>query len=361
MSHFDEDHLSGFLDLVSTCTIGTLLLPHVLPWDRLLIALIEGADVGSDLLDFLLEPTAFLLERAEGRIDRILLVGSGGEGPALPPVLPPDGSPPVDEETGRDPEIEAKSGKPEPENNEAGGEDEGLRDRRVRMLPRGGAITFGRAWEFVPYNDGRLALAATPPFKIAARALAAKLKRSVPENDREKALDDLIALFDRTFKTPKSGRISARRRNEISLFLYSGPVGRVELLEADEYLMRHRLNDVRMPSPNYLVGGVRFGQMLTGDGYLKTQRQWEEFRSFYANYQRLHRSGILQVMHHGAQENWRAGLAAKLSPLISIFSSNPAGRNGHPRPVVLADFKDRNPKQVDAFHGIRIVGIYRFI
>ena len=361
LSHFDEDHLSGILDLLSAATIGTLLLPHVLPWDRLLIALIEGAAVGSDLLDFLLAPTRFLLERAEGRVERIILVGSGGEGPALPPAVRPDATPPIDEEDGREIDVDGKGEPPDPEQDEGGGADPGLQDPRVCRLARGGAITVGRAWEFVPYNDARLAGQTTLAFRAAAREEAAKLDRSRPSAEREAALDSLIQLFDRTFKSSGSPRISPRRRNEISLFLYSGPVGRVELIEIDESILRHRLDDVRMPQPRGLLGGSRFGQMLTGDGYLRTKRQWDEFQTFFARYQRLYRSGVLQVMHHGAEANWRAGLAAQLSPRLSIFCSDPAGHNRHPRPEVLADFSSFNPKQVDAFHGLCLEGAYRFV
>lgn len=363
LSHFDEDHLSGLLDLLSEFTVGTLLLPYVTPWDRLIVALVEGAEVGDDLLDFLIEPTAFLLGRAgEGRIERILLVPGGGEGPALPPALPPDGRPPVEDiDVDRVPDVIVKAEEPPNEDGEgAAGPDGGLSSGRVQMLPRGGAITIGRAWEFVPYNDARLEGLADDDFKNAARTLAAKLSRSSADDERERALEELTELYDRTFKSAGAAKITPHRRNEISLFLYSGPIGRVELLGAEESIPRHRLSPLRIEG-RFWTGGDRFGQMFTGDGFLKTDRQWHDFRTFYGAHSRLRRAAIFQVMHHGSKANWRDGLARAIAPRASIFCSDPAGKLGHPDWPVLKAFQDYNPKQVDLLHGWRLAGRYRFV
>jgi hypothetical protein len=181
--------------------------------------------------------------------------------------------------------------------------------------------------------------------------LAKQLKRSTPEADRETALEGLRDLYDRTFKAEGSKKISAYRRNVISLFLYSGPIGRVALVDAEERIPRHRLTESRMAAPRFWGRSDRFGQMFTGDGYLKTAKQWSAFHAFFRDHDRFNRAAVFQVMHHGSQANWHAGLASGVKPVVSIFCSDPAGHLSHPDLAVLQDFEPFNPKQVDAFHG----------
>lgn len=357
LSHFDEDHLSGILDLVGTFTIGTLLLPYLTPWHRLEIALIEGAAVGGDLLDFLTEPTAFLLERAEGRIERIVLVPASGDGPALPPLIGPDESPPEGRAPEGEPEIEIKAepAKDEP-NDDAAGADSGLSDPKVSVLVPGGTITVGRAWEFLPYNDAIFAKSADAAFRAKAQPLADQLRRSTPAASRKIALDTLLALYDATFK--KGAKVTPFERNVITLFLYSGPIGRVALLDIVDQIPRHRLDPIAI-APHLCWEPNRFGQFFTGDGYLETPAQWTSFETFYGTH-RLRRGGIFQVMHHGSAKNWHKGIAAKLDPQVSVFCSDPASKHGHPDWDVLNDFSGYNPKQVDYCHGWAVEGNYWF-
>ncbi|WP_342658271.1 hypothetical protein NPJ82_02700 [Sphingomonas sp. NY01] len=362
LSHFDEDHLSGMLDLLATFRVGTLLLPHLTPWERLIVALSEEAAVGSDLLEFLMAPTAFLLARAEGRIDQILLVpASGDDGEALPPAIPPD-APMRGEEPGGLPHILIKDHVPDGEDQADGlAADEGLADPRISVLHRGGYILVAHAWEFVPYNDCRLETLATTSFKDAARPLAHELTHAAEEEDRKTALEKLTELYDETFKSSGSKEISPRRRNEISLFLYAGPIGQVELRSATVTIPRHRMGPSAGEVPRYWLHTDRFGQMLTGDGFLHTAKQVGDFERFYHVGDRMMRGAIFQVMHHGSAANWKTGVAGLVEPVASLFCSDPLGRHSHPSGAVLADFASYHPVQVDGEHGWRLVGSYRFL
>ncbi len=361
LSHFDEDHLSGILDLLARFSVGTLLLPYLTPWERLIVALSKGAQAESDLLNFLIAPTSFLLERTEGRIGRIVLVPPSREGPALPPLLPPD-QPLEGGETivGRT-EILIKDQEPEGEAEEdAMGADKGLLNPKVRLLHRGGWIAVAHAWEFVPYNDARLEFLATKAFKDNAQPLAKQLVHSASKSERKTALEALTKLYDRTFKTHRSKKISAFRRNEISLFLYAGPLGHAELTEASVTVPRHSMSELPSKVPDDWIGTHRFGQMLTGDGYLHTSQRLQDFESFFSVGNRLERAAILQIMHHGSSKNWRSGLAQKMAPIASIFCSDPMGKYGHPSAIVLSDFESFHPVQVDGVHGWKVEGVYYF-
>lgn len=364
LSHFDEDHLSGMVDLLRTFSVDTFLVPYLSRWDSIVVALEEGAGAGSNLLGFLLDPSAFLRSIEGVAIERILMVPPTGESPAAGPLLPPEGTDPDGSSSGFS-EVVWKAD-PLKEYDDPNASDDDLAEElqpssgNVEVLRPGQVITVDRAWEFVPYNDASLAGLATPKFKSDARDLAGQLLDAKTDADRKKALDGLTKIYDAQFKTPKSKKISPERRNKISLFLYSGPIGDVELECAVQYTLRHRLDPVRCAVPAEWLSSDRFGQMFTGDGYLKTAKQWQDFEGFYAPYGRLRRAAFFQVMHHGSRANWHSGIAAKLAPRASIFCSDPAGKLGHPDEPVLMDFAFHDPKQVDAFHGWSIRGAYGF-
>jgi len=359
LSHFDEDHLSGLTDLITTFRVKRLVLPHLSPWRRLCVALDKRVTLDSALFTFLEAPTEFLQQRFGDQIEEIVVVGPGGDVPEGPAV-PPDEPPPEGFEPGS--EISKILGDVPPEQDDGAGADGGLGDPRVKRLRPGQAITIDMLWEFVPYNDERLAGVVTDAFKAVARPLVAKVRdHGIDEETRTDALRQLQAHYDRAFRSRKSDPDRARRRNEISLFLYSGPVGRVELLDHEEYIVRHGLPSIRCWSRNTSrIHEDRFGQMFTGDGYLFDDAEWDAFRTYYRPGRRLCRAGLFQVPHHGSHKNWAPGRAILLKPAVSIICSNPTGKYQHPQPEVLADFLRWNPRQVDGATGWELLGWFGF-
>lgn len=350
------------LELLQTFEVGTLLLPYLTPWERLIVALSERAEVGSDLLNFLIAPTAFLLGRPEFRIEKILFVPSGGEGPAIQPFIGPEEGPPDADTIGRVPGILIKDHKLEPENGKVDGfTDSGLVDPRVRVLNRGGWILVAQAWEFVPYNDSKLSGLATVAFKDLARPYVATLLDSADDKEREDALKALTKLYDDRFKSPGAKDIDARRRNLISLFLYAGPIGAVQLVRTDVTVPRRDFDTLAGNRPRFWTHSDRFGQMFTGDGFLSTPQQQDDFLTFYGAGDRLSRGAVFQVMHHGSEKNWKRGIASKIDPIVSLFCSDPLGKHGHPSAPVASDFARSHRIQVDGVHGWRIEGCYRFL
>jgi len=362
LSHFDEDHLSGMLELLGSFEVGTLLLPYLTPWERLIVALSERAEVGSDLLDFLIAPTAYLLGRPEFRIEKILFVPSGGEGPAIQPFIGPEDGPPDADTIGRVPGVLIKDHSIEPEPGYADGfSDSGLTDPRVRVLDRGGWILVAHAWEFVPYNDCKLSDLATDDFKDEARGYVDTLLHAADDTEREAAIEALTDLYDGRFKSPGAKEIDARRRNLISLFLYAGPIGGVQLVRPDVTVPRRGLDALAGDLPRFWTHSDRFGQMFTGDGFLQTVKQQDDFLTFYGAGNRLSRGAVFQVMHHGSEKNWKRGIAGKIDPIVSLFCSDPLGKHGHPSAAVVRDFSGSHRIQVDGVHGWRVEGRYRFL
>ena len=357
LSHFDQDHLSGLTDLLRVFSVRILLLPYLSPWDRLLVALEKDVSGSSEFFRFLLEPTTYLASLPGVEIERILMVPPSGEGPAAPPLFPPEG--PIDELGPRsrfDPVYEAKA--PQAEDDGDGlGSDKGLAEPTVGLLVRGGGITVGGVWEFVPYNDASLTSHATNTFRTAARELAEDLRQATSDAARAEKLNSLKALYNKTFAASEK-LISPRRKNLISLFLYSGPIGQTGPALLHEWQLRHRLPKGWTVQAWRFATDEEFGQLYTGDGYLNTRRQLTELKSFYEPHDRLRRAAVLQVMHHGSKANWQPGLADELCPSSSVFCSDPAHHYGHPHIEVQRDFLDHNPRQVDAAFGYRVEGAF---
>lgn len=134
------------------------------------------------------------------------------------------------------------------------------------------------------------------------------------------------------------------RRNQISLFLYSGPLD--HSLRADAYGWDPRIEP-----------GVweRFAQLSPGDGLLDTPDRLNAMIKFYGSSTRMTKMGILQVMHHGAKSSWHAGVAERLCPVASIICSEPTdNRYRHPHAEVLRDFWSHGAIQVDSVGRLRM-------
>lgn len=334
LSHFDRDHISGVVRLIDRFPVRTLLLPYIPLWRRVLIAVEQGIGPDDPLLEFFLDPVAYLGDGRDGRIGEIVFVPpSGPDGPVPEAPEDPDGS--LD---GRAPNLKVESEEPPEEalGDPAAATHAGV---AVQFLRRAGRLWLPLLWEFVPYNDAGLAPSATPAFIGDAAPLIATLLNS--PTGRASALKDLRQLYDDHFGD------TSERRNLISLFLYSGPLG--------NHRLRRRFRWSWRWGP--WLDPERSSQIHTGDGTLDAGRRYEEFARFFSAGGRLARTALFQVMHHGSRANWHSGLAAKIAPDVSIFSSDPAHRRfGHPHAEVLRDFWRFGATSVDRHRRYHLQG-----
>jgi glyoxylase-like metal-dependent hydrolase (beta-lactamase superfamily II) len=343
LSHFDKDHIIGFLRLIAASPIKRILIPYVPLWKRLILAIEQDLSAEDPTFQFFLNPVAYLRGIEGADIEEIIFVpasepGDGASAPddPEPPILPEGEEiewtwPPVGElhaETGVVP-TEAV-GDPAVEEDEQG--------KKPVFLKPGGRIVASGFWEFVPYNDAERKYQADAKFISSAEPLLELVKNDLTK--RNKAFGDLKSLYIKTFGP------SPKDKNIISLFLYSGPIS--TRLQLDTVLTSHL---VECPAIT-----TRYAQIHTGDGTLKGDH-YTRFESFFKGATRLQKLGIFQVMHHGAKPQWHAGIAAKLNPTASIFSSDPAHRSyKHPHAEVLRDFWPYHPIQVDKVTGFHLFG-----
>ncbi|MDT2020828.1 hypothetical protein [Methylocella sp. CPCC 101449] len=330
LSHFDKDHISGFIRLIGRFHIRKLLLPYIPLWQRIIIAIEQGISAEDSIFDFFLDPVTFLTRIEGGAIGEVIFVV--GTGPGDVPTSPFE-----DPDVGRrgldDGGLFSEDGTAPPESDEDPATNRNPATR-VTFLRKGGRLIVPYLWEFVPCNDVNLAPKATPAFLSAVIPLIDTL-RNIPDQ-RTTALEKIKKLYANHFGT------SSAAKNLISLFLYSGPLGQKTTINC--YHTSREIGRFRRIK--------RFAQMHTGDGTLDNGPRYDAFSHFYGPANRLAQSGIFQVMHHGSINNWHSGIAAKVRPTVSLFSSDPYHKKyGHPHAEVLRDFWPYNPIRVDKSNG----------
>ncbi len=334
LSHFDSDHVNGLTRLLRKITVGTLVLPFVPLWRRLEIAITTSGAKGANLFRFCINPVQFILGVEGASVRRIVFVLPGSQdGDAVEPIarsVPPEDRPHRESVSIRREDLEVEQ------------EDFGARADGsgpiVEWLRPGGRLCVEPLWEFLPYNDEDLAKQVHPAF-IAAVAVI-KDDILAPGADLEDWRQALRCCYDKLFGP------TSRARNAVSLFLWAGPLGTWD-----------RLNALGPPpqsawAPGGAWGAEGPGVVYTGDGYLDNSTRLADLTTHLGG--RSNRIGVIQVMHHGSRHNWHSGVATRLKPKVSVYSSNPKhGRFDHPHPLVQADFSAHGPFQVDAANAWR--------
>jgi hypothetical protein len=354
LSHFDGDHISGVAELIRKFRIGTLLLPYTDLKQRLIYAFEHGVPPNSNLMGFYLNPTDYLARLEGPGIDRILIVRSGnGDGPAMPegnPEVPDDGDfPPLKFEIDRREDLKESAG------DAVAGQPAGNKKTSVEYLRRNSKLQLPNLWEFVPYNedqDEEISQA------FATAVTAAKAPLLAPDsNKRHEVLLDLLKdVYDKEFGD------DSYERNVISLSLYSGPIysswKRVRLRHYLPQKYNRSVIRARLWHDLPQSGDIdRCSILYTGDAYLDTSNRLNCFINYFLN-PRIEHVGVFQVMHHGAEDNWHKGVAARITPLFSVFSSDPEHKKyKHPHAPVLRDFWRYGAVQVDKRTGFCVGGL----
>lgn len=345
LSHFDNDHISGLTELLTRFNVDTLLLPYMPLALRLIIGFGSGADTGQSQFGFFVNPVAHLDRAAAGRIRQFVF------------VLPHDRPTPmrVADNEPRFPRIDEWPQEQVKSHDEAQMAefrilqmgDSQTPTGRAKILRPGSRLLVDGRWEFVPYNDALYSAKLNPAFVAIVEDLKSDLLASKKEDEIEQSISWVRDAYDELF-----GR-SAWMRNAISLFLYSGPV---PLPSADRVNSCFRVHGHREAHGVVLAGHCGFCRTLyTGDGNLSTVKRLKGLQDALGN-DRVREVGFLQVAHHGSRNNWFPGLAKRLSPGLSVFSSQPdLSGLWHPHPEVVRDFLPYGPTQVDRRRALRLV------
>lgn len=389
ISHFDTDHLSGLADLLTRFRVEILMLPFTHLAQRLRYMYTRRQYTAKADRAYYIDPIGTILGIEGVDIGQILLVPpSNGEpvpdqpDPPTAPTLPPG----LNDERRREPErlvfdedeVEDTFDRAELEAMRASA---APRHVPVRVMKADSAATCLGVWEFVPYNEPRSTSKASVDFLHRVEAKRAALLLSCSPKARTLAISELRKTYDLHFGD------SAKARNIISLYLYSGPIARhLQTLSVGQNPLMTVNRDCMWGCPicwkNWFDAtqlpwvGDASGVLYTGDGYVNKQSRWDEIQCHFGK-QRTGCLVALQVMHHGARANWFKGIAKLIGPTVSVFSSDPergtkpkkVKLNGsakaarkphepHPHAAVLQDFGPYYPVQADKLQGAQILTTY---
>ncbi|TFH92854.1 MBL fold metallo-hydrolase [Vibrio ouci] len=311
ISHFDSDHTNGLEELLKKVEIKVLLLPYMALDQRLYAAMSKGLSSSSDKMKFYLDPCKYLNNKFPGKIKNIVFVTS---------------------DRGSQPNaIETDDFSFDPINvlgkvNKVGGYS------NVFQISDSDKLMLEEIFEFITYNDESLSANKNKSFSNAVEKEMSVLLDGTARTV-EGSLKKIKAVYDRTFGS------SGENRNIISLFLYCSPIDKI-----DNFIVHQSASNYES---RLSKGDKKSGILFTGDGSLSTKEQLQGLFDGIGE-ARLANLACLQVMHHGAQNNWHKGVAGKLQPAVSVFSSDPKRKKpGHPSAEVVKDFLPFSPYQVD--------------
>jgi len=346
ISHFDTDHISGIVDLLSKFSVKTLLLPYMPLWQRLLIAFVNGVDSQQSVMRFYIDPVGFLNDIGGGqKVERIVFVSASGEGP---PLADDEQNPGFDGFVldGRFRGVNQEDVEERSLETPVQGTKNAARPQ-VQFLADQSNLVVGGFWEFVPYNNANVKTKASAvPFSDFQKQVA-QCRDKLLASPSDVALGQLRDLYDLRF-----GKTDLPR-NLISLFMYAGPI----FTRAINYHARHHIVQNSWNSRGYFIHdwSVRSAVLYTGDGYLNSSKRFDALKN-YLSVDRMSNVSCLQVMHHGSENNWHEGISKKFSPDVSVFSSDPDRKGlNHPHACVVRDFLKYTPIQVDKVDGLEIL------
>lgn len=391
ISHFDTDHLSGLADLLTRFRVETLMLPFTHLAQRLRHMFSQRPYTAKANRAYYIDPIGTILAMEGADIGQILLVP-----PSTGEAIPDQSDQPIPPRPPRQLGDDNRRGREEllfEEGNVYEEDDRAELDAMLasaaprhvplRLMRANSAATYDGVWEFVPYNEPKSRSKASVDFLRKVEAKRLTLLSSPSLTARTVAIADLKNAYDAYFGN------SAKARNVISLFLYSGSIGQhIESLLVGKQPLKKVARKCMWGCP--VCWGDWFdavllpladranGVLYTGDGYMNKPRRWQELRHHFGN-QRIGCLVALQVMHHGARGNWFPGVANLIHPTVSVFSSDPkrgtklkkTGKGSspaksakkphesHPHAEVLRDFSGYHPLQADKLKGVQMLTIYR--
>lgn len=332
LSHFDSDHVSGLDIVLEKFRIDTLLLPYVPLEVRLRRAseLTEEQPGSARLAAYTLDPVLYLEQRDWGeRISRIALIQGRRPGDEIVELNREPPPPPADFEAARSVPRRAlrrPAGRPlDEEHGYSGGH--GRLSSRVEVHSDAQPWSVDDIYEFLFYSK------AWPNDQAPASGVSIA---GVAEEVRDLILDYHLTGSD----TPDPGWLDAlkvlygkhfghtyKRRNEICLCVYAEALVAQDV-EPCALFTQSESSTLRLP----LGSQGRRGVLLTGDAYLNPS----ELNNLLTHLgDRRHKLAIMQIPHHGSDNNWSPGNAVQCGAESYVICA--PGTTKHPGEVVRQD------------------------
>ncbi|WP_035336517.1 MBL fold metallo-hydrolase [Dokdonia sp. PRO95] len=310
ISHLHKDHFSGIKRLMQGMYVKTIILPY-LPLIKRLALIGSDNSYDQDTVDFLRDPHAYF--RSFGsEIGQIVFIE-------------PDSIKKNDNNLNRG-NNDSNSEKQTDFDSLQFQEDSDFKQRaleddprldnyeEVSFLPYNSRFTLGNSiWEFLFYHRETKKLTDLSDFESAIR----NYMRMHSLNLVDMFEDKHRSVLQDFYKTHINKNL-----NYTSICLYHGP-----MVNKRFYLYRGR---------NFydFLNRDKSGTILTGDQFLKTKIDFNFFCDYFQN--KLEKTGIFQVPHHGSAANWNPMSNRLNTANIPYYAINHGfGRAKHPSRNVL--------------------------
>ena len=333
LSHFDKDHISGVKELLKNGRkIKRWVVPYYPLWQRLVIASLFDIQPDDEEWAFYQNPIQYLKTDFAEELNEtqfLLLPAKENESEISINLEPSDFDDVLSFETTK--KLSNEFDKSE---------------QNLHWLNPNKALLFRKGeeqFEFVLYNVPFHLLAKVPTNLTAFQKQVESIIQSYP-NDPSL---ELKKLYLREF-----GRSNA---NIISQHLYirycknNNPVS---------YNLLNRFAIFEFLEKNLITAyssiKAKSSILYTGDGSFNNHQLLSYFQSAMGS-ERMQQISCLQVMHHGSRDNWFKGVAAVLSPSLSVFSADETRKDyKHPHDEVVRDFLPYNPILVNKQKMLRL-------
>lgn len=322
LSHFDKDHISGVKELLKNGRkIKRWIVPYYPLWQRLVIALLLDIQPDDEEWAFYQNPIQYLKADFAEELKEtqfLLLPAKENESEISINLEPSNFDDVLSFET----------------TEKLSNEFDNL-EQSVHWLNPDKALLLRKGeeqFEFVLYNVPFHLLAKVPTNLTAFQKQVESIIQSYP-NDPSLALKK---LYLREFGSSNANIIS--QHLYIRYCKNNNPVS---------YNLLNRFAIFEFPEKNVITAHLsikaKSSILYTGDGSFNKHKLLSYFESAMGS-ERMQQIYCLQVMHHGSRDNWFKGVAAVLSPSLSVFSADETREDyKHPHDEVVRDFLLYNP------------------
>jgi hypothetical protein len=322
ISHFDEDHVNGVIDLLKNTHCKRLVIPYYHPLQRLLLFALSSS-LDDEYILMLIDPIAYFADENRFKIDEIVVIAGNenSDPPQSTELLPLS---PYDNEQRRNfperLELESMEGKNDydletrilqHENRSTG-----YRNTFFQEVP-GKMIISGKVWEFVFYLRDFIETQTIRAFKI--------------EIDQLLNGNSLKMLFNKEFrdKVREIYKLKFKDINITSLCMFHGHLFHHKIAE---YIMTgHYLHE-------YCEFEKHLGTLLTGDINLSSTEWLNHFTKYYQSF--LPRVRIFQVPHHGSRKSWNFKNFNGINTFSTYVINHGVGRSSHPSADVILNIEN---------------------
>gem|GEM_PF-6013086 len=352
LSHFDEDHVNQLSRLLNRIQrIDTVVIPYIMPVQRVYLAMTGSAALDADYVNFLTDPIRYITGQ-EANVGQIVVIRGDDDRnenqPDISPILPRDEGtfetdtpqapidnsdegealminlPGISNQNGQISEAfgsgAAATGSPTP----------------VSLCSHHGYLNLGKDWSFrffnKPESPDRMRDFESDLLKILGKSVNASIQvddlRFLVRNKSKR--DELKAIYRHEFSS----------MNATSLMTWHGPAG----VPSEIWLGS-------IHGYSKITGDVdEGGTMLTGDAELQEDDLYAAFSRHFRK--EVSKTLVFQVPHHGSNKNWRPEFCSDFDyAQLFVINFGYGNQPRHPGQKVVDDidkFGDRTIFQMDA-------------